>query len=139
MRTSVLIALVTFGLGAVAPISSAHAADCANASDQATLNECAGQDYKKSDAELNKLYKSIRDRLSDQPDAVKKLVAAQKAWIVFRDAECGFAGFRSQDGSAYPMLISTCRDRLTQARVKDFKAYLSCEEGDMSCPVLPND
>ena len=137
MRTLVFIALVFFGLGTVEPISNAHAADCATASDQSTLNECASKDYAKSDAELNKLYKEIRGRLSDQPDAVKKLVAAQKAWIVFRDAECDFSSVRSQDGSAYPMLISMCRDGLTQTRIKDFKTYLSCEEGDLSCPVPP--
>lgn len=139
MRTFVLIALTSFGLGAMVPISSAHAADCANASDQSIQNECADKDYKKSDAELNKLYQSIRGRLSNQPDAVKKLITAQKAWIAFRDAECDFASFRSQDGSVYPMLISMCRDALTQTRAKDFKAYLSCEEGDLSCPVPPND
>lgn len=135
MRTFMFIVSAFCGLGATALISSAHAADCASASDQVTLTECAGKDYKKSDAELNKLYKEIRSRLADQPDAVKKLVATQKAWIVFRDAECDFSSFRSQDGSAYPMLISLCRDGLTQNRIKDFKAYLSCEEGDLSCPV----
>ncbi|WP_353154717.1 lysozyme inhibitor LprI family protein [Pollutimonas bauzanensis] len=137
MRAFVFIVLVFFGLAPVESMSQAHAVDCANASAQSTLNECADKDYKKSDAELNKLYKDIRGRLSDQPDAVKKLVAAQKAWVAFRDAECGFSSFRSQDGSAYPMLISMCRDGLTQTRVKDLKAYLLCEEGDLSCPVPP--
>jgi hypothetical protein len=35
------------------------------------------------------------------------------------------------------MLITTCRNELTQARIKNFNTYLSCEEGDMSCPVPP--
>lgn len=139
MRTLLLITLISFGLGATALTRNSYAADCANASDQSTLNECAGKDYKKSDTELNKLYKEIRSRLSDQPDTVKKLVSAQRAWIAFRDAECDFVTLNTQGGSAYGMLVSMCRDRLTQARIKEFKTYLSCEEGDMSCPVPPKD
>jgi len=135
MRNGLLITVACFGLGALMPFASSHAADCANASDQMTLNECANNDYKKSDAELNKLYKEIRNRLNQQPDTAKQLVAAQRAWIVFRDAECDFATFNSKDGSAYAMLVNMCRDGLTQARIKDFKAYLACEEGDLSCPV----
>lgn len=136
MRAFAFIILVFFSLGALAPVASgAPTPDCADASDQATLNECASQDYAKSDAELNRVYKEIRRRLSDQPDVVKKLVVAQKAWIVFRDAECEFSGAGVQDGSAYPMLVSICRNRLSQSRVKDLKAYLSCEEGDLGCSV----
>lgn len=139
MRTFLLITLISFGLGATALTPNSYAADCANAIDQSTLNACAEKDYKKSDAELNKLYKDIRIRLSDQPDTVKKLVSAQRAWIAFRDAECDFATLNTQGGSAYGMLVSMCRDGLTQARIKEFKTYLSCEEGDMSCPVPPKD
>ena len=69
----------------------AHAAvDCANASDQATMNQCAGQDFKAADKELNTLYQQITGRLKDNPDGKKLLVSAQRAWLGFRDAECQY-------------------------------------------------
>ena len=66
----------------------AHAAvDCANASDQATMNQCAGQEFKAADEELNAVYQQITGRLKDNQDSKKVLVNAQRAWIAFRDAE----------------------------------------------------
>ncbi|WP_244480358.1 hypothetical protein [Rhizobium sp. Root1220] len=38
-------------------------------------------------------------------------------------------------GSVYPFVQNSCLEGLTQDRIKDFKGYLSCEEGDMSSPV----
>ncbi|MGF6173936.1 lysozyme inhibitor LprI family protein [Ensifer sp. 4252] len=114
---------------------AARADDCANASDQATLNECADKALKASDTELNTLYKQIEARLKDDQDKTKLLVSAQKAWIAFRDTECDFSAAGVAGGSVYPMIVLQCRDGLTQNRVKDFKSYLSCEEGDLSCPI----
>lgn len=130
-RSWMLAALV--GLTGMVP--AARADDCANASDQATMNECAGKAFKASDAELNALYKQIEARLKDDQDKARLLVATQKAWIAFRDAECDFSAAGVSGGSAYPMIVLQCRDGLTQNRVKDFKTYLNCEEGDLSCPV----
>ena len=115
--------------------SIARADDCGGASDQASLNECAGKSFKKSDAELNKLYGAITKRLKDDADTTKLLVTAQRAWIGFRDAECTFSSSGSAEGSVYPMIYAGCLDGLTQRRIDDLKGYLNCEEGDMSCPV----
>jgi uncharacterized protein YecT (DUF1311 family) len=120
------------------PISMAHAAGCADAQDQATLNVCAAKAYKASDGELNKLFKQIRQRLKDDADKTKLLVDAQKAWIGFRDAECAFSSSGVSGGSAYPMVHAMCLDSLTRKRIADFKADLNCQEGDLSCAVPAN-
>jgi len=91
--------------------------------------------FKRSDKRLNELYKQIEGRLKDDADTKKLLVAAQRAWVGFRDAECTFSTSGSADGSAYSVLIASCKDTLTQSRIKQFEAYLKCEEGDLSCPV----
>lgn len=109
--------------------------DCANASDQATMNACAGDALKKSDKQLNELYKQVGTRLKDDADTTKLLVSAQKAWIAFRDAECTFSSSAVAQGSTYSMIYAMCLDGLTQLRVKDLQTYLACEEGDLSCPV----
>ncbi|WP_339477268.1 lysozyme inhibitor LprI family protein [Pseudomonas fluorescens] len=109
--------------------------DCANASDQATMNQCAGQDYKAADKELNAVYQQITGRLKDNPDGKKLLVSAQRAWIGFRDAECKFSSSGVTGGSVYPLIYSNCMTAVTKVRVEALKQYLKCEEGDMSCPV----
>ncbi|ODT21142.1 MAG: urease-associated protein [Kaistia sp. SCN 65-12] len=131
MRRTLLIVAFT-----LASLSAAHAAaDCDNATDQATMNACADKALKASDAELNATYKKITHRLAADPDTTKLLVAAQRAWVSFRDAECTFASAGTSGGSAYPMVHAMCLDEQTRARTAALKALLDCEEGDMSCPV----
>ena len=114
----------------------AHAAiDCANASDQATMNQCAGQEFKSTDKELNAMYQQIIGRLKDNPDRKKLLVGAQRAWIGFRDTECKFSASGVEGGSVYPLIYSNCLTVVTKARIEALKQYLECQEGDMSCPV----
>lgn len=42
-----------------------------------------------ADEELNKAYKELQSRLSAEDQ--KKLLAAQRSWIAFRDADCKWA------------------------------------------------
>jgi len=109
--------------------------NCSNAETQTDMNLCADQAYRTSDADLNAAYKDVTQRLKDDKTKLTQLQAAQKAWLFFRDAECAFSSAGTTGGSAYPMVLSQCLDKLTQARTKELRAYLKCEEGDMSCPV----
>jgi uncharacterized protein YecT (DUF1311 family) len=86
---------------------------------------------------LNVLYEQIKQRLKDDADTTKLLVAAQRAWVTFRDAECKFSTSGVSGGSAYPMVNAECANGLTRKRIDDFKTYLKCEEGDLSCPLPP--
>lgn len=115
--------------------SMAVALDCDNASDQATMNQCAAQQNAAADKELNALYQQITSRFKGNPDNKKLLVGAQRAWVAFRDAECKFSASGVEGGSVYPLIYSNCTTELTKARVQTFKNYLKCQEGDMSCPV----
>lgn len=108
--------------------------DCPDDS-QAGLNQCAGDAYKKADAALNAAYKQVMARLKDSDAAAKSLVAAQRAWIAYRDAECDFMSSGVEGGSARPMVVAQCLEQLTTQRADDLKALLNCEEGDLSCPV----
>lgn len=131
MSPRLLLALTPFLFSPLA-----HAAvDCANASDQATMNQCAGQEFKSTDKELNAMYQQIIGRLKDNPDRKKLLVGAQRAWIAFRDTECKFSASGVEGGSVYPLIYSNCLTAVTKARIEALKQYLKCQEGDMSCPV----
>ena len=131
MSPRLLLALTPLLLS---PLANATV-DCANASDQATMNQCAGQDFKAADKELNTVYQQITGRLKDNLDGKKLLISAQRAWIGFRDAECKFSASGVTGGSVYPLIYSNCMTAVTKVRVEALKQYLKCEEGDMSCPV----
>lgn len=115
--------------------SMVFAADCDNASDQATMNQCATQQNAAADKELNALYQQITSRLKSNPDSKKQLVGAQRAWVAFRDAECKFSASGVAGGSVYPLIYNNCIASVTKTRTEALKQYLKCEEGDMSCPV----
>ena len=137
MRLRSFLALATFSLAGLAISAPARALDACNSprATQYDLNVCAGASLKRSDVEMNTLYGRIRLRLKDDPDTLKRLVAAQRAWLAFRDAECGFASGAESGGSIYPMVYSNCLEGLTRKRIGDLKIYLKCAEGDMDCPV----
>ena len=109
MRVLLVGLVMAIGLCA----SNALAEDCSQAENQADMTACAGQQFEQADSELNQSYKQIMARLKNDPDTAKLLVAAQKAWIAFRDAECTFSSSASADGSIYPMLVVQCREGLT--------------------------
>lgn len=134
MMRSIAVLLVVL---AVLPGRMAHAEDCGADSTQMELTQCAVDRFAASDSELNAVYRQVRQRLGDLPDSNRRLVAAQRAWIAFRDAECGFEASAVAGGSLAPMIIADCRDRLTRLRVEDLTRDLSCQEGDTTCPVPP--
>ncbi|WP_149538050.1 lysozyme inhibitor LprI family protein [Siccirubricoccus phaeus] len=117
-------------------LSAAQAAECADgARTQADMTACAERAHRASDGELNALYQQIERRLSDDADTRRRLVAAQRAWVAFRDSECQFMASPAQGGTAYPMVYSGCLADLTQKRVGDLRRLLQCPEGDLACPV----
>lgn len=120
-------------------IAHAARADCDANATQTDLNLCTGAKVEAADAELNALYKQIGARLKDDPATAKRMVAAQRAWIAFRDAECSFETAGVAGGSIEPMIHGECLIQLTEARSADFRRFLACEEGDLSCPVPPAD
>ncbi|ADH89201.1 protein of unknown function DUF1311 [Ancylobacter novellus DSM 506] len=112
----------------------ALAQDCADPT-QMGLDQCAGAAFKKSDARLNQVYGQIAARLSGDAATKAKLVAAQRAWIAFRDAECAFRAAGVEGGSIHSMTVTLCRKDVTDRRVTELEPLLNCEEGDTSCPV----
>lgn len=102
----------------------AQTPDCANAMTQADMNICAGKDYAKADAELNRVYKQARAALKPDAQATKLLITAQRQWIAFRDADCQLEAYPNTGGSMYAMVLTMCRTRLTETRIKDLTAIV---------------
>ena len=133
MRLDVLL-IVGLWLALSAP---AEATDCAEAATQLDLDRCAAQDFAKADALLNGTYKRVMLRLKENLQIHQLLTAAQKAWLTFRDTECDFVTSTSAGGIIHPMVVATCRARLTTDRAKMLQAYLDCPEGNLDCPLPP--
>ncbi|MGR9087014.1 MAG: lysozyme inhibitor LprI family protein [Gammaproteobacteria bacterium] len=113
------------------------AQDClAAAETQMEMNRYAGDEYKKADAELNRIYKQIQTVYSDDRIFLSKLRDSQRAWIRFRDAELAMLYPRGEGVSDYGSIGSMCRsmflEKMTRERVAALRAWLTgAAEGDV--------
>ncbi|CAB3752564.1 hypothetical protein LMG29542_01812 [Paraburkholderia humisilvae] len=105
--------------------------DCANATDQTTLTQCANNGLKASDTKLNQTFRALQAKVSKP--GKEKLQKAQRAWITWRDAQCDFNTSGSNGGSIHAMAQASCLDELTQAQTKLLNSQLHCAEGDTTC------
>ena len=133
----------------------AETIDCKNASDQSSLNHCADLDYQAADKKLNDTYSKLLKKVSPSirmafilppwPASVAtvryqarvqgkpRLQKAERAWVVYRDAQCEFLTSSPTPYSAQPMIHSYCLSRLTEAQTKLLDEQLHCAEGDIGC------
>ncbi len=101
--------------------------NCDTAETQAELDTCASLDFQAADSDLDAAYRAAMARLQaidealpqDEQGAVAALVAAEQAWIAFRDQACAAEGFTVHGGSMEPMVVMECRTRLSAARAED--------------------
>lgn len=126
------IQLISICLAALfSTAANAQSANCNYAADQASLNRCADQAFKASDAKLNKTYKALMRQLDAASQ--QRLKKAQRAWIAYKEAQCAFEAAPSQGGSVYPMVLSICLEAVTSDQTDLLENHLYCEEGDVSC------
>lgn len=115
---SALLALVAVA----ATVAPAVALDCSAPMDQHSMNQCAEREYQAADRALNARYQATRKVISAaDPEAERLLVAAQKAWIPFRDAHCRTSAQSNKGGSMEPLMWFSCLARTTEARTKELK------------------
>jgi len=106
---------------------------CDDPQTQLALNTCAGMDFERADERLNDQWREtaahIRtldagiDRDEDsQPGHYETLLAAQRAWLAYRDAQCRGEGFVARGGSMQPMLVSHCKAYLTELRIEQLRS-----------------
>ena len=91
-----------------------------SAQNQHEMNQQAAADFEKADAQLNRVYKKVLAEMDAEAQA--KLKTAQRAWIVFRDAEAEYeADQEARGGSMYPMCFSVYSADLTRQRIKQLR------------------
>ena len=106
--------------------------NCKDPQAQLEMNMCAYRDFERADAAMNVQWRTVVvamreadrgvDRKNDQqPLHYDTLLAAQRAWLTFRDQHCTLASFEARGGSMQPMLVSGCKVELTRARTKQLR------------------
>ena len=109
-------------------MSSAWAVDCDKAVATPDLNECAAREQKAVEAKLNSTYqkvlKELEERDENHVETRKKLVAAQRAWIKFREADCSAAYQYYIDGSMRNLVHIGCMQKRAEQRIKELDAFL---------------
>lgn len=95
---------------------------CHDAMTQFEMNRCAAREFRKADAELNKIYRQMSKDAGAEEKV--KLRAAQLAWIKFRDAHCDYESFGNKGGSIYPTVYGFCLAEVTRGRTNQFREIL---------------
>ena len=101
--------------------------DCDNPVTQIEMTMCARADYERADIDLNKQWKTTlaEMRRMDKesagygyrpPGYADALLASQRTWIAYRDAQCTVEGQEMRGGSGEPMLVNMCLARITRER-----------------------
>src|SRR5277367_2920950 len=87
---------------------------------QSEMNRCADLDARQADADLNRVYQELLSKLKNDDNATKKLRAAQRAWLAFRDAHLQelypAKDKQVQYGSIYPMCYAQVGAAMTKER-----------------------
>ena len=105
---------------------------CNDAQTQLAMNMCAELDFERADAQLNAAWREAIaaarasdreiDRSDQRPTEEAKLREAQRAWLLFRDAQCTVEGYEeARGGTMEPMVYSGCRARLTRERTAQLR------------------
>lgn len=122
LRNTAALASIALPLAALAqgPQLSQQFDRCMSKADGITFDmvECIGQEVQRQDARLNKAYKVLMVDLS--PDRKKQLREAQRAWLQFRDTNCGFY-YDPDGGSIARVNAESCVMTMTQQRAKELE------------------
>jgi uncharacterized protein YecT (DUF1311 family) len=117
--------------------STAFAFECNPEGNQSKMNQCAYDDFLKADKALNDVYQQLIKKSKGDKTYIKQLRKAQRAWIVFRDAEldamfsCAEEDIKLCWGSMVGMLYPSAKAELTEERTKKLQHYLDNGQNDV--------
>jgi len=95
------------------------------------MNECAQKQFEQGDRQLNQAYQTLLKKLSqkDEQDmhysAVKQyLVAAQRAWVTFRENDCKAMYTYNEGGTIRTIAYLGCMTSHAAERTKDLQEFI---------------
>lgn len=103
--------------------TQAFALDCKNATTTVDMNQCVASEQKQMEATLNLTYQRV---LRAQPPRVKaKLIAAQRMWLKFREADCDAMFEKYAGGTMRNAAVLGCMQRRAGQRIKELDDYVT--------------
>jgi len=120
--------------------SFAQEYNCQNPQYQQEMNFCAYQNFLAADEMLNEEYQRAiafakimdADLSDDLKGAERMLRQAQRDWIKYRDSACEAVQFLARGGTLEPVLVSSCKAKLTRQRTEVLSAFMWQLSGDGS-------
>lgn len=122
--------LVALALALAVPVARAEIAQCdSNRSSNADLGNCLARVLRRDDAALNRAFQTALAGIDQEThltpeqraqwkDALRR---SQRAWIAFRDIDCGeMIGWEWYGGTGRGSAELTCQIERTRARTRDF-------------------
>jgi uncharacterized protein YecT (DUF1311 family) len=116
-----VLAWLVSGGAIAAPSSAPPREDCGAQQNQTEMNACYGRELDRADDRLNAAYRKRLDGMRDDPDGVRLLREAERAWVDFREQNCVFQAHGDEGGSVYSTMVATCRITMTEARIKEIQ------------------
>ena len=107
------------------------------------MNECAGQDLKNAEKKMNAVYQAVIKAHHDDLIFIGKFKAAQRAWLMWRDAELAAIYVEHSPGESQGTNVAMCRagraERLMMERTKQLRVWIEGEfpEGDVCTGSQP--
>ena len=118
-----LIAMLSFLLLLAASSFSQHMNEqdspCLNAASTVNSVKCLSKARVSSDAKLNSFYQEIQKRLDG--DDAKRLIADEKLWIQYRDANCEAEQALYGLGAGAEPAYLACLEAMTRERTKELR------------------
>lgn len=117
---AITLTIFSFSVHAENNLYSQHFNSCIDHSGGVTVEmlNCIGDEHTKQDAKLNQAYKKLTSQLA--ADRKKALLAAQRLWIEYRDANCTF--YADPDGGTIATLnAASCALEITAQRAKELE------------------
>lgn len=122
--------IAAIALALAGPALAQEVPGCANASSNIEIGNCVEAAYQKADKELNAIWPKVLAYIDSQgdympADAMAKwkatIVAAQKAWVAFKEGDCAAVEYEWWGGSGAGIAQTSCLYAHTAQRVDDLK------------------
>ncbi len=103
--------------------------NCDAAQSNVEMKECAARELAHVDAALNRQYNQTLAKMRNvdkgypitadkRPGFAATLLASQRAWLTFRDAQCTIEGYSMRGGTGEGLVVATCKAAMTAERTK---------------------
>ena len=94
---------------------------CGDKTSTLAVVECVQAKTTVADQRLNAAYKALQARIDHSQR--QPLLAAQRLWVQYRDANCGF--YRVQDGSIRQVQAAECIRSMTDDRARELEKAMT--------------